>query len=186
VARLVPEERSSRTVLGILTRARPSSAWRRSLDADRDLAIALARDPAVRTFASELVRGLPESARVHRLARLFSFVAGLVEVRPPDEDPRDGVDVLLALAGETSGPAVILSALLRSLGTKASLRSTGHYVFVVAELREEDVRHLPPHAALLRHQGSLSVPLDPRHSRTPFGFLPRIVRLALSMRPTGV
>jgi hypothetical protein len=130
----------------------------------------------VGVFARELVRGLERSDHLARLARLFSFVAGLVDVPPPEEEPRDGVDVLLALAGETSGPAVILSALLLSLGARAPLRSIGGRVFVAAELHEEDLGRLPPHAAPLSGRGALSLPLDPR---SPFGFLPRELRRTL-------
>lgn len=114
-----------------------------------------------------------------RLAIVFTFVSHLVDIPPISDEPRDGVDVLLTLSGEASGPAVILSALLQALGENAPVRYAAGYAFVAAELSEGDLRRLPPFAAPIAKGGRLRVPLDPRSSRSPFAFLPRIAREAL-------
>jgi hypothetical protein len=124
------------------------------------------------------VAGAPPG-RVARLTTVFTFVAHLVDGPHPEEDPRDGLDVLLALAGERAGPAVILSALLKALGERASLRSLGGYSFVACPLSDRDRERLPPHASVLVRGDRAEVLLDPRSARTPFGFLPRRVREAL-------
>ncbi|HWX23397.1 MAG TPA: hypothetical protein VN083_00080 [Vicinamibacteria bacterium] len=155
-------------------------------DGGHDLAIALARDPTIVGFARELVRRATPGNHLSRVTAVFSFVAHLVEVPPAfEEEPRDGVDVLLALAGETLGPAVILSALLRALGERAPVREAGGCPFVAVELRQGDLARVPPHAALLLSHGRCSLPLDPRRSRNPLGFLPRPVRDALSRTRSG-
>jgi hypothetical protein len=196
LARVLPEERGPRTLLGVLSpRAaspRPRAGTERVLvprEGGHDLAIALARDPAIVGFARELVRHVARDDRLARLAAVFTFVGHLVDVPPASgDDPRDGVDVLLALAGDSLGPAVILSALLRALGERAPVREAGGCPFVAVELREGDLPRVPPHAALLRSRGRCSLPLDPRRSRNPLGFLPRLVRESLSQRgsPTRV
>ena len=45
-----------------------------------------------------------------------------------------------------------------------------------------DVGLLPPHAGLIRSRGRYYIPLDPRRSRSPLGFLPRPVRDVLARR----
>jgi len=116
--------------------------------------------------------------RLGRIVAVYTFVGHLVDVPPPDGDPRDGVDVLVALAGEQEGPAVILSALLQALGEKATLEHGPGLAFVRVALEPEDLARLPPHAGLLLSQGRYYLPLDARQARGPLGFLPRPAREA--------
>jgi hypothetical protein len=102
--------------------------------------------------------------------------------------PRNGADLLLAMAGMRDGPAVILAALLQALGERAQLEHTREMVFVRVELRPADLRRLPPHAVLLLSRarpGRYLLALDPRRARIPLGFLPRPVRQALDRRLTA-
>jgi hypothetical protein len=177
LARLLPPKRSARAVLGVLSPEDPNPRLPDTRDGGRDLAISLARDPAVIAFARELVKRVPRHDHLGRVSAVFTFVSHLVDGPPSlNEDPRDGVDVLVALAGDALGPAVILSALLRALGEQAPLRRVGGLSFVAVELQEGDLTRLPPHAVLLQARGRSFIPLDPRCSRAPFGFLPRGVR----------
>ena len=115
-----------------------------------------------------------------RLAACFTFVNSLVNVPPPaDGELRDGVDFLLALAGEQEGPAVILAALLQALGERVIVEYAPGMAFVRAELALEDLRRLPPYADLLIARGRFYLPLDVREARNPLGILPRLVRRAL-------
>jgi hypothetical protein len=130
------------------------------------------------------VRRAPAGDRVARIASVFTFVSHLVDV-PTARRARDGADALLALSGAEDGPAVILAALLQALGERAHLEHTREMVFVRVRLDEADLRRLPPHAALVAKRGGRGgylLPLDPRRTRTPFGFLPKPVRVALQRR----
>jgi hypothetical protein len=118
--------------------------------------------------------------RLARIAAVFTFVSQLMDTPPPpDGRPRDGVEVLLTLAGEAEGPAVVLCALLLAIGERARIDVAGGAPFVSVGLELEDVRRLPPHARLIASRDRLYIPLDPRQSRTPLGFLPAPVREAL-------
>lgn len=133
------------------------------------------------------MRRVPLEDRLGRLASVFTFVSHLMDV-PLPERPRDGADVLLALAGARDGPAVILAALLQALGEKAQLEHTREVVFVRVELQLADLRRLPPHAVLVlgrARRGRYLLPLDPRRACSPLGFLPRPVRRALARRLTA-
>jgi hypothetical protein len=182
LARYLPQGRGPRALLGVLTRSHGAGGSPPppplSLESDHDLAIALARDRAVGAFARELIKAAPPD-RIARLTAVFTFVAHLMACPPPEEEPRDGFDVLLALAGERSGPAVILAALLKALGEKAALRSQGGASLVACELGDEDLERLPPHAAVLYRGRRALVLLDPRSARTPFGFVPCRLQEAL-------
>ena len=119
--------------------------------------------------------------RVARLGAVFTFVNTLVNVpSPPDGECRDGVDLLLGLAGEQEGPAVILSALLLALGERAVIDYVPGMAFVRVEVDVSDLARLPPHAGLFASRGRYFVPLDPRQARSPLGFLPRPARDALA------
>jgi hypothetical protein len=115
-----------------------------------------------------------------RLAAAFTFVNHLVSVpAPADGEYRDGVDVLLALAGEQEGPAVILAALLQALGERASVDYVPGMAYVRVELEPSDLSRLPPYANLFVSRGRYYIPLDARKPRGPLGLLPRLVRDAL-------
>lgn len=103
---------------------------------------------------------------------MFSFVANLVGSKTPEDGVRDGVDWLLALAGEDEGPAVILSSLLLAIGERAVVDYHAGAAFVRVELEAGDVAGLPPHARPYSRAGRLFIPLDARHARSPFAFLP--------------
>lgn len=124
---------------------------------------------------------MPRSDRLARLTALFGFVSHLVDAPEPSDGIRDGVDWLLALAGEDEGPAVILTALLLALGEHASLEHHAGLTFVRAELRPEDLARLPPHACLLSRRGRFFVPLDARRARSPFAFLPDLAQRLLAL-----
>lgn len=144
------------------------------------LALALARHRDVVAFARALVRGPRSSDRLSRLASVFSFVSHLVDVPPPAEEyTRDGVDLLLELAGDDEGPALILAALLLALGEKAALSYVPGLAFVRVELDLADLSRLPPHAGPIFTHGRWYLPLDPRRARAPLGLLPLPVRNAL-------
>jgi hypothetical protein len=138
----------------------------------------LARDHAVADLARTLTQRAPD--RMARLASVFSFVSHLVDVPPEADDPRDGVDLMLRLAPEREGPAVILAALLLALGERAGLDWAAGLCFVRVELELPDVARVPPHAGLIRARGRCFLPLDARQAKSPLGFLPCPVRAALA------
>jgi len=145
-----------------------------------DLALSLARDPDVVAFARVLAAVPRVQTRMARVAAVFSFVNALVNVPPADEGQiRDGVDLLLQMAGEQEGPAVILCALLQALGERAAVDYAPGMAFVRVEIQPEDLARLPPHAGLISAHGRCYVPLDPRQERSPLGFLPKPAREAL-------
>jgi hypothetical protein len=145
-----------------------------------DLSIALARHPDVVEFSRALVEAYPARDRLSRLAAVFTFVGHLVDAPlPADGELRDGVDFLLLLAGEEEGPAVILSALLQSLGERAVVDYAPGMAFVRVELDAGDLAGLPPHAGLFMARGRYYLPLDARQARSPLGFLPRSIRETL-------
>lgn len=117
-----------------------------------------------------------------RVAAVFTFVGHLVGVPAPPEGEcqyRDGVDVLLALAGAEEGPAVILAALLLALGEKATVDYAPGMAFVRIEIDPADLPRLPPFADLVTVRGRYFLPLDARTPRGPMGLLPRLAREAL-------
>lgn len=152
-----------------------------------ELAASLAGQRDVVLFARALIDGSPTGHRLARITAIFTFVSHLVDVPLPGEgELRDGVDALLGLAGEDEGPAVILAALLQAAGEDAALEGAGGIVFVTVGLEALEVARLPPHAGLLIGRDPTAaagfgyrLPLDPRQSRSPLGFLPRAVREAL-------
>jgi len=159
--------------LGVVASEAPRAAL-------HDLAISLARHTDVVTFARALAFAYPARDRLSRVAAVFTFVGHLVDVRAPgDGEPRDGVDILLWLAGEQEGPAVILTALLLALGERAAVDYAPGMAFVRVELEAADLARLPPHAGVMTSRGRLFLPLDARQARTPLGFLPSPVRDAL-------
>jgi hypothetical protein len=132
------------------------------------------------------VRRVPPDDRLGRIASVFTFVCHLVDVPQAGRAP-DGADVLMFLAGVEHGPAVILSALLQALGERAQLEHTREMVFVRVQLEAADLRRLPPHAGLVFRRGrhGYLLPLDPRRTGSPLGFLPRPIRHALDRRMTA-
>jgi hypothetical protein len=131
-------------------------------------------------FARALVAESPRDDHVARLTMVFSFVAHLVDAPADVAGPRDGVDLLLALAGEHEGPAVILAAMLQAIGERASVDYVpGGMPFVRVELQPDDRALLPPYAGVWMRRGRYFLPLDARAARRPFGFVPLPVRRAL-------
>ena len=162
-----------------VARLRPSSpeSPRRAI---HDLAVSLARNSDVVAFARVLATVPRVRSRMARISALFSFVNALVNVPPAgDGHVRDGVDLLLQMAGEQEGPAVILCALLQALGERAAVDYAPGMAFVRVEIHLEDLSRLPPHAGLITAHGRWYVPLDPRQERSPLGFLPKPAREAL-------
>jgi hypothetical protein len=144
-----------------------------------DLSLSLARAPDVVAFARTLAGRWSCPGSVARLAGVFSFVGHLVDVPAAAAgEPRDGVDVLLALAGEEEGPALILAALLLALGERAFLARAASRLYVRVEIEPRDLRRLPPFAQPILSGGRCYLPLDPRGARSPLGFLPRGAREA--------
>lgn len=136
-------------------------------------------------FARALVVGYRARDRMARVAAVFTFVNHLVTVPPPpaEGECRDGVDVLVALAGEQEGPAVILAALLQALGERACVDYAPGMAYVRVAIRPEDLSRLPPWSNLIMTRGRYYIPLDARRPRGPMGHLPRVVREAmLSLR----
>lgn len=113
---------------------------------------------------------------------MFTFVAHIVDAPQPEDGVRDGVDWLLALAGEEEGPSVILAALLLALGERAALEYRPGLAFVRVELEPADVARLPPHASLFSRRGRFFIPLDARRARSPFAFLKDLAGHALAPR----
>jgi hypothetical protein len=141
----------------------------------QDVAVSLARRREVVEFA----RGLVPSGhdRVARVAALFTFVGHLAEPAcREDAGSWDGVEALIELAGEDEGPAVMLCALLLALGERARIVLLAGVAYAEVALERDDLRRLPPHAAPIVAAGRLWLPLDPRRSRVPLGFLPAIAR----------
>lgn len=130
-------------------------------------------------FARSLVQGYRARDRMGRIAAIFTFVGHLVDAPSPAGECRDGVDVLLALAGEQEGPAVIVAALLQALGERASVDYVPGMAFARVELSSEDLPRLPPFADLLTAGGRYYIPLDARQARSTMCVLPPPLRAAL-------
>lgn len=159
---------------------RPRPATPSGLAGRHALALALARHADVVAFARALVRGPRAGDRVSRLASVFSFVSHLTDVPPPaDGRARDGVDLLLQIAGAAESPALILAALLLALGERATLCEVRGLAFVRVEIDPADLSRLPPHAGPVLARGRWYLPLDPRHARAPLGLLPPPLRTVL-------
>ena len=94
----------------------------------------------------------------------------------------DGVDGFLGIVGHERGPAVILTAMLLALGERAELECTREMAFVRCEVPREELSRVPPHARVFQRGGRYYIPLDPRRSRSPLGFLPVSVREVLARR----
>lgn len=122
-------------------------------------------------FARRLVEAYRARDRMGRVAAVFTFVGHLVGVPPPADGCRDGVDVLVALAGEEEGPAVILASLLLALGERASVDYAPGMAFVRLEIAPADLSRLPPFARLVQARGRLFLPLDARSPRATLGLL---------------
>jgi hypothetical protein len=134
--------------------------------------------------ASRVVRALDARDRLARIVALFTFVSQLAAGESAAAELRDGVDVLVRVAGPEAAPALLLAALLKAAGERAQLDYARDLVFVKVEIDPEDAARLPPHAALIvaRRRARLYLPLWVRHARSPLGFLPRSTREGLARR----
>lgn len=119
------------------------------------------------------------------MAAVFHFVGCLIDCPQAMGESEDGVDGLLALVGHERGPAVILTALLLALGERAELECTREMAFVRCEVSRDELSRVPPHARVFQRGGRYYIPLDPRRSRSPLGFLPIAVRELLARRLRG-
>jgi hypothetical protein len=144
------------------------------------LSLALARQPRVIAFSRSLVHRVPPRDRLARIAAVFTFVSQAVDLRRAGA----GLGALTRIAGEDQGAALVLCALLQALGERARVERTRELAFVRVEVDFRDVARLPPHAGLIVTRGRprYYLPLDARRGRSPLGFLPRDVRLALTRR----
>lgn len=162
-----------------MTSAATRQPTRRAL---HELSIRLARDRHVVEFTRSLVASPPARDRLARIAATFSFVSTLVNTPAAARHPaRDGVGVLLAIAGQREGPAVILCAMLQALGERASVVHAPATPFVRVEVGLQDIRRLPPFARLFAARERYYIPLDPRRPRWPIAFLAPAARAGLEM-----
>lgn len=155
----------------------PQPAW------IRDISTALARSKDIIRLSRSLTARSGRSDRLARIASLFTFVSQVVDT--PDDplsQPRDGIDELMRLVGRQRGPAVALAALLQSAGEHVQLQEVAGVCFVQVEIEVGDVSRLPPFAQPVESHGRIYLPLDPRRSRAPMGFVPLWVRQRASSR----
>jgi hypothetical protein len=133
--------------------------------------------------ASRVLRALDARDRLSRIAALFTFVSQLAAGENQAAELRDGVDVLVRVAGPEAAPALLLAALLKAAGERAHLDYARDLVFVKVEVDPADAARLPPHAALIvaRRRARLYLPLWVR-ARSPLGFLPQPTREGLARR----
>lgn len=131
-----------------------------------------------------MVRALGARDRLGRLAALFTFVSHLFRDPGAGRELRDGVDVLVRLAGTHTAAAVLLAALLKAAGEKAQVDYARELVFVRVEIDPREAARLPPHAALIvaRRRGRCYLPLWIRQAPSALGFLPREEREGLARR----
>ena len=148
------------------------------------LCLSLARHSRVAWAAARVVRTLDAHDRLGRIAALFTFVSHLAaEAEGAAGELRDGVDMLVSVAGPEAAPAVLLAALLKSVGEKAQVDYARDIVFVRVEIAVADAARLPPHAALVAGaRGRVYLPLWMPHAKSPMGFLPRPAREGLARR----
>ena len=134
--------------------------------------------------AARILRALDARDRLSRVAALFTFVSQLAAGEREAAELRDGVDVLVRVAGPEVAPALLLAALLKAAGERASLDYARDLVFVKVEVDARDAARLPPHAALIvsRRRARLYLPLWMPHARSPLGFLPLGTREGLAKR----
>ena len=134
--------------------------------------------------ASRVVGALGARDRLARIAALFTFVSYLSREDAAAAELRDGVDVLVRLAGTDTAGAVLLAALLKAAGERAQVDYARGLVFVRVEIEPREAVRLPPHAALIvtRCRGRCYLPLWIRHAKGAMGFLPRGTREGLARR----
>lgn len=70
--------------------------------------------------ASRVLRAWDARDRLARIAALFTFVSRLVAGESEAVELRDGVDVLVRVAGPEAAPALLLAALLKAAGSARS------------------------------------------------------------------
>jgi hypothetical protein len=147
------------------------------------ICLSLARHPRVVGCTARVVGALDARDRLARIAALFTFVSHVV-AGGDRGDLRDGVDMLVRVAGPEAAPAVLLAALLKAAGERAQVDYARDVVFVRVEIEPADASRLPPHAALIvaGRRGRVYLPLWVRHAKSPLGFLPLPTREGLARR----
>ena len=88
--------------------------------------------------ASRVVRALDARDRLARIVALFTFVSQLAAGGSAAAELRDGVDVLVRVAGPEAAPALLLAALLKAAGERAQLDYARDLVFVRVEVDPTD------------------------------------------------
>jgi hypothetical protein len=160
----------------VSARRRAHAARRRAIHA---FALGLARHPRLIAHARRLAA--PRRHRVARIAVLLAFVHRLAAA-----DAGRGVALTPPAAAALRGgdlAAIVLWALLRAAGERASVDYTRETAFVRVAVSRADVRLLPPWARLMRSRtGALEIGLAPAASWRPAGYLPPDVRAALQRR----
>jgi hypothetical protein len=147
------------------------------------LCLTLARHADVARVSWQIVEAYHARDRMGRISAVFSFVAHLAEDPAAEaDDLRDGIDLLMRVAGPQRARVVLLTAMLLATGERARIEYTREMVFVSVEVAPEDIARLPPHAHLVCESDRTFLPLDPAHPRQPIGFLPLAVRAALARR----
>jgi hypothetical protein len=148
------------------------------------LSLSLARQPCLVAFSRALVRRVAPRDRLGRIAAVFSFVSQAVDLRMATGVADPGLSALMRIAGPDQSAALVLCAMLKALGERARVERTRELAFVRVDIDLRDVARLPPHTLLLVSRGAprYSLPLDARRARSPLGFLPKDVRLALARR----
>ena len=132
-----------------------------------------------------MVRRYAAQHRLARVSALLTFVGRWIDSRGERAEAgsaQSGADLVLGALGAHRGPAVVLAAMLMSLGERARVECTREMAFVQVELTAADVLRLPLFARVHVRGGRYFLPLDARRGRIPVGFLPQPVRNVLARR----
>ena len=161
----------------VAARRRAHGLRRRAVHA---LSLRLARHPRLIAHARRVAARRRD--RVARIAVLLEFVHRLAAA---DASRPAALPAPVAGLREGDLAAIVLWAMLRAAGERASVDYTREAAFVRVAVSRADVRLLPPWARLMRARtGALEIGLAPAASWRPAGYLPPDVRAALGRRRT--